>query len=314
MSKLYVTTEEIIKNIHSNGTLSQINHMMVNKAASGETLKIHAIPRGGIPVSYLYAKYFDGNNYEFVDDADYSVDVLIDDLIDSGNTKDIYMGICGSDTFFAAPIDKQVDKKYTGKWIVFPWEGTEGQDNDTSADDIIIRLLQYIGEDATRGGLLETPKRVLKAWKNEWSSGYNKDPKDVLKVFEDGADGCDQMVIIRDIPIYSHCEHHLAPFFGTATVAYIPNKKIVGLSKLSRVVDIFSHRLQVQERLTNQIADAINDNLDPIGVGVVINCRHMCMESRGIRRSGSNTITSALRGAIRDDQRARSEFLDFVKP
>jgi len=302
-NKMYVSTDELIKCINDNNSLSKINHMMLEKASRNETLKIYAIPRGGIPVSYLYAKYFNSVNYVFADKMSSDVDVIIDDLIDSGTTIKRHLEIAPG-AYVATPIDKRFDEKYKNQWLVFPWEGTKGEDNDT---------LEYIGEDASRGGLLETPKRVLKAWKNEWSSGYSQKPSDVLKVFEDGADGCDQMVVVKDIPVYSHCEHHLAPFFGTATVAYIPNKKIVGLSKLSRVVDIFAHRLQVQERLTNQIADAINDNLAPIGVGIVLNCRHMCMESRGIRRSGTSTITSALRGAILEDARARSEFMGLVK-
>lgn len=158
-----------------------------------------------------------------------------------------------------------------------------------------------------RGGLEETPDRVAKAWEF-WTSGYGHDPSEVLKVFEDGADDYDEMVVVKDLPFYSHCEHHLAPFFGTATVAYIPNGRVVGLSKLSRVVNIFARRLQVQERLTTQIADALYENLDPLGVGVVIKARHLCMESRGICQQGHQTITSALRGAMRSDPAARAEF------
>jgi GTP cyclohydrolase I len=121
------------------------------------------------------------------------------------------------------------------------------------------------------------------------------------------------MVVVKDIEIYSHCEHHLAPFFGVAHIAYIPNGKIVGLSKLARLADVFAHRLQVQERLTNEIAQALVDHLDPIGVGVVIEAKHFCMCSRGIKKQGSSTITSALRGAIKDQDKARAEFMAFVK-
>lgn len=121
------------------------------------------------------------------------------------------------------------------------------------------------------------------------------------------------MIIVRDIPIYSHCEHHLAPFFGSATVAYIPNGKILGLSKVPRVVDVFAKRLQVQERLTNEICDAIQDAIDPRGIGVILKCRHLCMESRGVRVIGSQTITSALRGIIKEKQTTRSEFLELIK-
>lgn len=173
-------------------------------------------------------------------------------------------------------------------------------------------LMLAVGENPDRGGLEETPARVVKAWR-EWCDGYGKDPKDVLKVFTDGADRCDEMVIVRDIPFYSHCEHHMAPFFGTASIAYLPDGKIVGLSKLARLTDIFAHRFQVQERLTNQIADALVEHLQPRGVGVVIRARHLCMESRGVRQQGHHTVTSALRGALRDVPEARAEFLSLVR-
>jgi GTP cyclohydrolase I len=159
-----------------------------------------------------------------------------------------------------------------------------------------------------REGLKETPKRVSKAMA-QWFGGYEADIPGLMKVFSDGAENCDQMVIVKDIPFYSHCEHHMAPIFGTATIAYIPNGKIVGLSKLSRVVDAFARRLQVQERLTNQIAQALVDNLNPRGVGVLIKARHLCMESRGICQQGHHTVTSSLHGVLRNDPQARAEFI-----
>lgn len=178
-------------------------------------------------------------------------------------------------------------------------------------EDIISHMLCHLDPNSEREGLAETPKRVAKAWAH-WTSGYNKNPADVLKVFSDGAENCNEMVLVRNIPFYSHCEHHMAPIIGTAHVAYIPNGKIVGLSKLNRVVDIFARRLQVQERLTNNIADALQDNLMPLGVGVVIEARHMCMESRGVCQQGHTTITSALRGVMRTDPATRAEFLSLV--
>jgi GTP cyclohydrolase I len=156
--------------------------------------------------------------------------------------------------------------------------------------------------------LQETPARVVKAWQ-EWTSGYDVDIAALMKVFEDGAEGYDEMVIVKDIPIYSKCEHHLADIFGTATIAYIPNGKVVGLSKLSRVADAFARRLQVQERLTGQIADALVEHLNPLGVGVIIKARHMCMESRGLCQQGHYTITSALRGVLKTEPAARAEFM-----
>ena len=178
---------------------------------------------------------------------------------------------------------------------------------EMNIEPAIRTILGFVGE-TEREGLKETPHRVAKAWKH-WCSGYNVDIAALLKVFEDGADNYDQMVIVKDIPIYSKCEHHLADIFGTATIAYIPNGKIVGLSKLSRLADAFARRLQVQERLTSQIADAIVEHLQPLGVGVVIKARHMCMESRGICQQGHHTVTTALRGVIKEQPATRAEFM-----
>lgn len=169
-------------------------------------------------------------------------------------------------------------------------------------------LLHAIDPNFGREGTAETPARMAKAWAF-WTKGYREDPAKILKVFEDGAERYDQMVCVRDIPIYSKCEHHLADIFGTATIAYIPNGQVVGLSKLSRLADCFARRLQVQERMTQQIADALWEHLKPKGVGVVIKARHMCMESRGICQQGHHTVTTALHGAIKDEPETRAEFL-----
>ena len=174
------------------------------------------------------------------------------------------------------------------------------------------RLLASLGEDPERQGLRETPSRVAKAWKH-WTSGYDQNPADLLKVFEDGAEQYNELIVVRGIPVYSHCEHHMAPFFGKATIGYVPNGKIVGLSKLTRLVDCFAKRLQVQERLTAQIADALMEHLDPKAVGVVIRCRHLCMESRGIRTPGEETITSAMLGELQPNLALRTEFLALAR-
>lgn len=175
-------------------------------------------------------------------------------------------------------------------------------------------MLRAIGENPEREGLIDTPKRVIKAW-GEWFSGYNQNPVEVLKSFKDGAENYsgDEMVIVKDIPVYSMCEHHMAPFFGTAAVGYIPDGKIVGLSKLPRLVNVFAKRLQVQERLTNEIANALQDILKPRGIAVRIQCRHMCMESRGVGITGSSTVTSAMRGILMENPSARAEFLELIK-
>ena len=177
--------------------------------------------------------------------------------------------------------------------------------------NILVQLEQQ-SDGALREGLDETPMRAAKAWRF-WCSGYEQDPAAVLKVFEDGSDGYDEMVTVHNIPIFSKCEHHLADIFGTATISYIPNGKVVGLSKLARVADIFARRLQVQERLTVQIADCLMKHLQPLGVGVQLNCQHMCMASRGVQAIGTITTTTALRGVIKDNPAARTEFLEACK-
>lgn len=166
-----------------------------------------------------------------------------------------------------------------------------------------------------RPGLTDTPKRVAKAWKH-WTGGYEVDVAELLSVkFKDGGESYDQMVLVKDIPLYSKCEHHLADIFGTATVAYIPNPEhgVVGLSKISRVVDAFGRRLQTQERITVQVADALDNHLAALGVGVVIKARHMCMESRGLCQQGHHTVTVQLRGLLRNDPGLRQEFLSVAR-
>lgn len=180
----------------------------------------------------------------------------------------------------------------------------------------LIREALGIIEPGEREGLVETPKRVVKAW-GTWFGGYDQNVEEIVKVFKDGSEGVDEMVIEVDIPFYTHCEHHLAPFFGLASVAYIPQAgedgRVLGLSKMNRLVDMFARRLQVQERLTNQIATAMEDHLKPRGVGVLLRARHMCVESRGVQHRGCSTITSALRGCIKEEPEARAEFLALAK-
>lgn len=193
---------------------------------------------------------------------------------------------------------------------LLPWESTSDSFVELVAP-VISNLLEVIADDPEREGLVDTPLRVAKAWKT-WISGYQQDPAEILKVFEDGAEGCDEMVIVKDIPIYSKCEHHLADIFGTATIAYIPDGRVVGLSKLSRLADLYARRLQVQERMTNQIADALATHLGAKGVAVLIRARHMCMESRGLCQQGHHTVTIAVRGVLLTDLKARAEFMHLA--
>lgn len=184
--------------------------------------------------------------------------------------------------------------------------------NQLALRNAVSLLLHCLGEDEDREGLNKTPDRVAKAWET-WISGYGQSPADVLTAFSDGAENYDEMVFLGGIQLWSHCEHHLTPFFGVAHIGYIPNGRIVGLSKLPRLIEIFARRLTVQERICSQTADALMEHLHPIGAGVVLQCRHLCMESRGIQKAGTITVTSALRGCIKDHHGARAEFLTMVQ-
>ena len=179
------------------------------------------------------------------------------------------------------------------------------------AEEAVRTLLRWAGEDPAREGLLETPKRVVEAY-SDWFSGYAIDPREYLKrTFEEMA-GYDEMVVLRDIEFESHCEHHMAPIIGRAHVGYLPTTKVVGISKLARVVDVFARRFQVQEKMTAEIARCINDVLQPRGVGVVVEAAHECMATRGVHKRGVSMITSKMLGSFRTDARTRAEFLTFI--
>ena len=177
--------------------------------------------------------------------------------------------------------------------------------------EITKSLLSEIGEDPTRAGLINTPERVAKAW-DFFSQGYRANVEEIVNgaIFEED---CSEMVMVRDIEFFSMCEHHMIPFFGRCHVGYLSNKKIIGLSKIPRIVDAFSQRLQVQERLTSQIAETLMDILDPIGVGVVMEGRHLCMQMRGVEKQNSFATTSAMLGQFRDSAETRSEFLSIIR-
>jgi len=295
--QIHLTHDDVTALAHRTAeAIRQYQHGTGNPIAA---LRAYAVPRGGIPVAYLLQGLLGFQLTSNPADAD----IFIDDLIGSGATCERLCDEYPGKPFFVL-IDKREDGPYHRQWVVFPWEVTA----EVGIEDHIKRLLEFVSEDPNREGLLETPARVAKAWKH-WCGGYGKDPAKLLKVFEDGGESYDQMVLVKDIPIYSHCEHHLAAIIGTASIAYIPNGKIVGLSKLSRLADMYARRLQVQERLTDQIADALFKHLEPKGVGVLIKARHLCMESRGICQQGHHTVTTALRGVIKDEPETRAEFL-----
>ena len=183
--------------------------------------------------------------------------------------------------------------------------------SQSQAEDAVRTLLAWAGESPKREGLIDTPKRVVEAYR-DWFSGYAVDPKEYLRrTFEEVA-GYDEMIVLRDIEFESHCEHHMAPIIGRVHVGYLPAGKVVGISKLARVVEAYARRFQVQEKMTAQIAQCIQDVLQPVGVGVVVEGAHECMTTRGIHKRGVSMVTSKMLGSFREDARTRAEFLQFV--
>lgn len=257
---------------------------------------VYGVSRGGIVPATIVASIYGTN---ILDNPETGC-LIVDDLVDSGRTltKFIEDGF-KVDALFRkenSPTDIAPDAKVKKNWLVFPWEKEE---ETSSPTDAVTRLLQYIGEDVTRDGLLETPNRVTKSLK-ELTSGYNVDVASLFKTFEND-ENYHQPVVVRDIPFHSLCEHHMLPFTGVVHVAYLPSDRIIGLSKIARVVDAFAKRLQVQERMTNQIMNAINEHLQPEGVVVQVEAEHFCMSMRGVKKAGCKTITSNSIGSITED-------------
>lgn len=278
--------------IKTNITWEQVYHRL-NKVIKDlpKNTKYYGVPRGGQVVAGMT-----GNAVDNVDDAD----VIIDDLIDSGATEKRYKKY---NKPFLSLIDKR--KELQGEWLVFPWETKDG-DTDETVEDNVSRLLQYFGEDVNREGLKETPKRFIKFFKE-----FLSPPEWNCTSFE--GEGYDEMIVQTNIPFHSLCEHHIAPFFGTGTIAYIPNKRIVGLSKLARTLETFARRLQNQERITTQVAEFLWNELDPKGVAVQITAKHMCMEMRGVKKHDTHTTTTKLLGAFKDDINTKNEFLNSIR-
>lgn len=259
-----------------------------------EPVKVYGVPRGGWFVAMVLQK----NGLAKLVDHEQEAEMVVDDLIDSGRTKLRYTT---GEVMFWSPIVKNEKD-----WVSFPWESKKKIDHE----DIIVRYLEAIGEDPCREGLLETPKRVVKSWK-ELYSGYDDHAENHLsKCFESSSK---EMVICKDIEFYSMCEHHMIPFVGMAHIGYIPNGRVVGLSKLARTVEVFSRRLQIQEQLCEQIADALMKHVPQIdGCAVVVQSKHFCMCSRGVSKQNSQMITSSLRGKFNESD-VRKEFLSLIK-
>lgn len=252
--------------------------------------KYYGVPRGGTIVAGLTGKAVDTP-----EEADY----IIDDLIDSGRTRDKWKEKY-PDKPFVALYNKLNGDKYLG-WIEFPWE----EKGERDAEDSVARLLQAFGEDTNREGLRETPKRYVKFFKE-----FLNPPDWNCTTFD--SEGYDEMIVQTNIPYHSLCEHHIAPFFGVGHIAYIPDKRIVGLSKLARTLETFSRRLQNQERITNQVAEFLQNQLNPKGVAVVLTAKHMCMEMRGVKKHDTYTTTSKLIGSFKEDHKCKAEFLQYI--
>ena len=247
----------------------------------------YGIPRGGQVVAGLT-----GNA---VDDVE-KCDVIIDDIYDSGDTAKKYEK-------YNKPMEFLYDKRIEPNlpWIVFPWENSF----DRGFESDIVRILERIGENPNREGLQDTPKRVVKAWKE-----LTTPPEFNPTVFS--ANGYDQMIIEKGIQFYTFCEHHMLPFFGKASIGYIPDDKIIGISKLARCVEHYSKSLNTQEYLTNNIGNYLKEKLKPKGIAVVCEARHLCQEMRGVKKIG-NMVTSYVDGFFKEDSKAREEFLSLIK-
>jgi len=277
---------------------------------------IYGIPRGGTQVALALYEYSKDQSHqlEIIGDL-YFKNIeqvaVIDDLIDSGQTAKSFIDKRYCVYALYTKQHHSVGCKWhamcridPGVWIQFPWE------TSTSEENLVTRMLEYIGEDPSREGLRETPKRVLKAWEH-WFSGYKKNPADIMKVFYD--DTSQEMVMLKDIQLYSTCEHHLAPFIGKAHIAYVPNGKILGASKLARLLDIYARRLQIQERIAQQVVDTLEEHLQPVGAACYIEAQHLCISSRGVEKQGSTFVTSALSGCFQNNPAARAEFFSMIK-
>lgn len=258
---------------------------------------MYGVPRGGAIVAAVSGRCADTPE---------QADFIVDDIIDSGRTRAKWATSHPGKPFYAL-VDKMNFDKDIG-WVKFPFEKEAASD----AEDSVVRLLQFIGEDPEREGLKDTPRRVVKAWK-EMTVGYAQDPAKILATTFEGH-GYDEIVAVPAINFVSMCEHHCLSFTGHAHVGYLPDKRVVGLSKLARLVDCFSRRLQIQEKMTRQISDAIQEHLKPRGVAVIVEARHSCMSCRGVMKQDAAMVTSAMLGVFANNPAAKAEFIELVAP
>jgi GTP cyclohydrolase IA len=261
---------------------------------------LYGVPRGGVYAAMLLIPTEDFRLVETPEDADF----IIDDIIDTGKTKEKYNKLFRSKPFFAL-VNKKLHKEYSDSWISFPWERMQ---NDDGPKENVRRLLEYIGEDPDREGLKETPDRVIRSYA-ELFSGYKQNVESVIKTFESD---CSEMVLLKEIPFYSTCEHHILPFSGLASVAYVPDGRVIGVSKLARILEIYARRLQIQERLCQQVTECLMTYLKPKGAACVLKAQHLCMACRGVEKAGATMVTSSLKGVFLQDPKTRSEFMSMI--
>ncbi len=303
MNKIFYTTDEFWEDVDS--LVQQLQESSTTYSA------IYGVPRGGIPLAVALSRELGLPLLQDIpEDINCAEVLVVDDVVDSGKTRERFRNFafaCLHEKAHASRPATYSAHSNIIDWIVYWWEG----DEDGSADDIVTRQLQYIGEDPQREGLLETPKRVLKSWKELFAGYQTTDPGSILKTFKEGA--CDEMVLLKDIEFFSTCEHHLLPFFGKAHIAYIPNGKVVGVSKLARLLDIFSRRCQIQERIGEQVTTTLMDVLKPKGAACVIQAQHFCMKARGVQKQDSIMVTSSLKGVFLERAEARAEFMGLIR-
>jgi len=293
-NKIYITWGEIYKRLKE----------VKQHHGSNSIISVYGVPKGGmILAGFLVGKY---SEYFKMCDNPNECDLILDDLFDSGGTYEKYKNYLKPFIFL---FNKQEEKRLKNKWIIFPWE-RDHPNGEENVQQNIIRQLQYIGEDTNREGLKETPNRILKSY-TELYAGYDKDPKELFTVFE--SEGYDQIILLKDFEMYSMCEHHMLPFFGKCHVAYIPDKKVIGISKLARLVEIYSRRLQIQERIGKQVTMDLMEYLQPLGAACIIEAKHMCMCMRGVNKQNSIMTTSSMRGVFMDDRSAKEELMNLIR-
>ena len=303
MNKIFLSQSDVPR------LAAAVAKKVIDDAFPRGIVALYGIPRGGIAAAYaVLAEVLilkrDRPLECFIVSRPQDATVFIDDILDSGATRERFAREFPGVNFFTL-----VKKESPDQWFVFPWEICLGG-QDSSAEDIPLRMLQYIGENPQRDGLKDTPARVVKSW-DFLFSGYKIDPAEVTARVFTNEEKYDEMVVLRDIEFYSMCEHHILPFFGRVHIAYVPTDKVIGISKLARLVECFSRRLQIQERMTQQIANALESTLHPLGVAVMVEAKHLCMVARGVQKQNSVMVTSAIRGIIKENEAARMEFLSL---